>query len=92
MGRLGVFHNDGEVSLFILLGETGGKSIGCEVLVDLHHKSIVLVEPEDLGNHRQLLSFTVAAGQQDIISTESSDQLPDACETRQEVQTFSTPS
>lgn len=43
----------------------------------------MLVEPVDGGNHWQLPNFAVVAGQQDVISTEASDdQLPDAWETR----------
>lgn len=77
--RLGVFHHDGEVSLFTFFRESGGKSIGWEALHDLHNRFIMLAEPMDGGNHWQLPSFAVVAGQQDIVSTEASDdQLPDA--------------
>lgn len=72
-----------EVSLFTFFRESGGKIIAYEALHDLHNRFILLVEPVDVGNHWQLPSFAVVAGQQDIVSTEASDdQLPDAWETR----------
>lgn len=70
MERFPSLHSSGKVVV---------KIIACEALHDLHNRFIMLVEPVDGGNHWQLPSFTVVAGQQDIISTEASDdQLPDA--------------
>lgn len=88
--RLSVFHDDGEVPLFMLFREAPGKGAAHRVLLQLDYNFIVLVEPEDAVVRRQLCKFTVAAGQQDVIPAETSaDHLPHACQSIRNVHTSS---